>query len=411
MSKLRPSLVRAIFLMGACASFNWAHAIIRCEMNGKPVNQSNGAELAGLTGMLRCTEQSTGKLQREQEMKNGKFIGLERMYAREGYLLRERIVNERSNTQGIEKEFWPNGKLRSETNQDDGSILGVMRSYYESGQLERVRFMADSRLEQASLSFTKDGSLSKLSCHSASLMPEDRKPCGFEGKARTNTFSASRSNKIAGVHTHEQGKLLASTIYSEDGDLSQELALKDGARWHRFYYANLTKDGINLLREERLYEPHDDKKYRLSNEGGPLEWSKAWGNNGQLIEHIRYSKSNPVAIERWYLNGAIKEKIVLISVAEGNPHGGLGVRSLREQYDDAGRITSRGNFVGTGNNRYQPVGLHQAFFSNGKIAIEETYSPVNDRNRSLLIARKEWDDSGKLTADDKILEDGSRNRR
>jgi antitoxin component YwqK of YwqJK toxin-antitoxin module len=409
MSLLYRNLVKAIFLIAACASFNWAHAIIRCEMNGKSVNQSNGAELAGLTGMLRCTEQDTGKLQREQEMKNGKFIGLERMYAREGYLVRERTVNERGNTQGIEKEFWPNGKLRRESTHDNGSTVGAARSYHDNGQPERISFVADSRV-QASLSYNKDGALTELSCHSASVVPEDRKPCGFEGKVRTTTAAAG-SNKPRGIHTYEQGKLLASTTYREDGNVWAELAMKDGARWHRIYDARGAKDGKSVLREERLYEPSDDKKYRLNIEGGPLQWSKQWGANEQLIEHIRYSKSNPVAIERWYLNGAIKEKIASISIAEGNPHGGLGVRSLRELYDDAGRITSRENFVGTGNNRAQPVGLQQTFHPNGKVAIEETYSPLDDRNRSRLIARKEWDESGKLTADDDILEDGSRKRR
>ncbi len=407
------SLVKAMFLIAACASFNWAHAIIRCEMNGKPVNQSNGAELAGLTGMLRCTEQDTGKLQREQEMKNGKFIGLERMYAREGYLVRERSVNERGNTQGMDKDFWPNGKLRRESTQDNSTTIGAARSYYDNGQLERVSFVADSRV-QASLSYNKDGALTELSCHSASVVPEDRKPCGFDGKVRTATVAvavSAGSNKPRGLHTYEQGKLLASTTYREDGNVWAELAMKDGARWHRIYDTSGTKDGKNVLREERLYEPGDDTKYRLNNEGGPLQWSKLWGANEQLIEHIRYSKSNPVAIERWYLNGAIKEKIVAISVAEGNPFGGLGVRSLREQYDDTGRIVSRENFVGTGNNRAQPVGLQQAFYPNGKIAVEETYSALDDRNRSRLIARKEWDESGKLTADDEILEDGSRKRR
>jgi antitoxin component YwqK of YwqJK toxin-antitoxin module len=403
------NLVRAIFLIASYASFNWANAIIRCEMNGKPVNQSNGAELIGLTGMLHCTEQDTGKLQREQEMKNGKFIGLERMYAREGYLVRERTVNERGNTQGIEKEFWLSGKLRRESTHDNGTAVGAARSYHDNGQPERVSFVADSRV-QASLSYNKDGVLTELSCHSTSVVPEDRKPCGFDGKVRTTTASAG-SNEPRSVHTYEQGKLLASTTYREDGNVWAELAMKDGARWHRIYDARGTKDGKNVLREERLYEPSDDKKYRLGNEGGPLQWSKQWGANEQLIEHIRYSKSNPVAIERWYLNGAIKEKIVAISVAEGNPHGGLGVRSLREQYDDTGRITSRENFVGTGDNRAQPVGLQQAFYPNGKIAVEETYSPLDDRNRSRLVARKEWDESGKLMADDEILEDGSRKRR
>ena len=60
-------LVYAAFLIATLSISTGAEAIIRCEMNGKPVNTNNGAETAGLTGLLRCREEDTGRLQREQE--------------------------------------------------------------------------------------------------------------------------------------------------------------------------------------------------------------------------------------------------------------------------------------------------------------------------------------------------------
>ena len=53
-----------------------AEAIIRCELNGKPINISNGAETAGPSGLMRCREEDTGHLQREQELRDVKFVGL-----------------------------------------------------------------------------------------------------------------------------------------------------------------------------------------------------------------------------------------------------------------------------------------------------------------------------------------------
>jgi hypothetical protein len=55
-------------------------AIVRCELGGKGVNPNNGNETAGLTGILRCKDEDSGKLQREQELRNGKNIGLEAVF-------------------------------------------------------------------------------------------------------------------------------------------------------------------------------------------------------------------------------------------------------------------------------------------------------------------------------------------
>jgi antitoxin component YwqK of YwqJK toxin-antitoxin module len=397
----------ATFFIAACAIACSASAIIRCEVNGQSVNPDNGNTTAGLSGMMRCKEESTGQLQREQELRNGKYLGLQRFYDRDGKLARERTVNEQGNTQGIAKEFWPNGQLKQESAHVNGSSQGPARSYFENSKLQSAHFVGE-RSTQASVSFDAEGRLEELSCHTSSLLPEDRKPCGFDGKVQTNTY---RSGKRRAVHTFEQGTLLASTTYRDDGLVDTDYAMQNGARWHRTYDSKGVQNGKNVLRAEKLFEPTDDKKYRLTQNGGPLQWSKQWGANEQLIEHIRYSKGNPAAVERWYLNGAIKEKIVTVAVADGNPFGALGVRNLHESYDDNGRITSRENYLGTGNYRAQRVGLQQYFHTNGKLASEDIYSLVDERSRSRLVARKEWDDTGKLLADDEILEDGSHKRR
>jgi antitoxin component YwqK of YwqJK toxin-antitoxin module len=390
--------------LALCLASTCVQAIVRCELNGKPVNQSNGAELAGLTGMLRCTEQDTGKLQREQEMRNGKFIGIDRFFDREGRLARERTVNERGNNNGVVKEFWPSGQVRRESNEANGSTQGAMRSYYENGQLERVSFTADNRV-QASLSFTKEGGLTDISCHSASTLPEDRKPCGFEGKVRTSTVNSGRaSSQPSAVHTYEQGKLLAITTYREDGKIWAELAMQNGARWHRVFDARGAKDGKSVLREERLYEVSDEGRYRVGDNSGRLQWSKLWGSNEQLTEHMRFKNGQPVLTERWYLNGSLKEK----TTTSGE---GTQVRALRENYDDQGRISSRENLISQNSYSLQPTGVQQSFYNNGKLAFEDTYSSPDERGRTKLVARKQWDESGKLTDDDELLEDGSRKKR
>ena len=57
------------------------------------------------------------------------------------------------------------------------------------------------------------------------------------------------------------------------------------------------------------------------------------------------------------------------------------------------------------------MGAQQAFHENGRLAVEEQYSDPDARGRTRPTARKQWDETGKLVADDTILEDGSRQRK
>lgn len=83
--------------------------------------------------MLRCKDEDTGKLQREQELRDGKYIGLYRTFDRDGKLASERSGNDCGNTQGVEKQFWPNGQVKSESTSDNGQTQGLSRRFFETG--------------------------------------------------------------------------------------------------------------------------------------------------------------------------------------------------------------------------------------------------------------------------------------
>ena len=401
----------------ACALLQPAltFAVQRCELNGKSVSPYNGSTTAGLSGIMRCKE-DTGLMAREQELRGGVFMGLERFYDAKGKLQRERTVNERGNTEGVDKEFWPNGQLRSESNQINGKARGAARAFYESGKIERASFTLDGQV-LSTLSWDKDGRLTTLECSQASVFAEDSKPCGFEGKVQTTRFF---NGKRIELRTMEQGKILAATTFVNSTAsasslavelVRSELAFQNGQRWHRTYNTDLAVSSKNVLRQERLYEPGRNtqgNELPLNSTSGRMQWSKAWGANEQLIEHVRYANGRPVDTERWYLNGAMKEKISVTHDSGGN-------QSVRELYDDAGRLTARQRSLAVGvrfgPDQEQLVGVQQSFHSNGKPAQEDTYSALDERGRTRLIARKQWDESGAVLADDDILEDGSRKRR
>lgn len=398
---------KPLFCLTLCAIFatlsGQAVSLIRCEMNGKSVNPNNGSETAKLTGILRCKDEDSGKLQREQELRDGKYLGVERFFDREGRLERERSVNERGNSQGVEKSYWPNGKLKSEGTSDNGTTQGLVRYYFDSGKPSRLAFYRERRA-LLDIGFNLDGSYSELRCPDASTIAEDRKPCGFDGKAET-TLQNSKGNRAA-RHIWEQGKLLSLTLYRTDGAIESTMAFEQGRRVRRVYgegrVTAANPGGANVLREERIYEPPPLNELALNASAGRLQTSRLWGSNGQLIEQQSYVEGKVTQAELWYLNGAKKEK----TTATGS---GASLRTLRESFSDDGKLVSRKTLGATG----APIGLQQYFFSNGKLQREEQFGEPDSAGvgRSRILSRKEWDEAGKLVADDEVLEDGSRRRK
>jgi len=360
-------------------------------MNGRPVNPSNGAETAGLTGLLRCRDEDTGKLQREQELQNGKYLGLERHYDREGRLVRERRVNERGNSQGRVAEFWPSGQMRREEFAENGSTQGPVHRFSEQGRLERLAFHGEGR-ELFVTEYNAAGQPTRLMCPAASVLPEDRRLCGFGGAADTLLYTPSGGK--AAQRRYEEGRLLASTEWDEDGVVAAQMLFDGQRRVHRRYSA---EGGKAVLREERIYEANGRT---LPDRRGALAQARRWGASGQLTEQQTYAAGREVLLERWYLNGALRER----SAVQGD---GAQARIRRELHGDDGQLTQRELLTP----EQRPTGVQQFFHANGRLAREDTYSAPDARGRTRLTARKEWDESGQLQADDTILEDGSRQRK
>ena len=382
--------IATIFIASSACSMS-ASAIIRCEIDGRPINTSNGAELAGKSGLVRCREEDTGHLQREQELRDGRFMGLERMFDRQGRLLRERTVNERGNSQGRVAEFWPNGQVRREETADNGRTQGAVRRFDATGRLERVSFRGEGQ-ELFYVEYNSKGQPMRLLCPRASVLPEDRKLCGFDGAADTVLFaeSGARSAQLR----YDQGRLLSATEWSSDGVVAAQQSVVDGRRVHQSFY---TEGGKSVLREERVFAP-DERTLRDTR--GQLLSARRFGASGQLIEQRSFGTDGREAqVERWYLNGSVRER----SIWSGN---GKDARLVREMYRDDGKLARREQFDAD----QRPVGTQQAFHDNGRLAVEEQYADPDARGRSRITARKQWDDAGKLLADDIILEDGSRKR-
>lgn len=384
----------------ACALPAPVQASVSCEINGKNVNTSNGTVMAQFSGLMRCKYDSSGKPQRDEEIRNGKNIGLQRLYDYNGQVERERNVNERGNAHGRSRFFWPGGQVKREELFNDGTLEGVVREFDKNGQPSRVAYAYQGQ-DEADLEYNPNGSLRAMRCAARSLLPEDKTPCGFgPGPVQTNLYN-DKNQRIA-TRSYHQGKLLASTSYRPDGGVERELAFLEGRRLHRNYALH---DGKNVLREERLFEADNAP---LDTSRAPLVHSKTWGSNGVLTEHKRYTKGEESLIERWYLNGAKKERTAIERVADGSVRERDNAGRLQHAfYDDEGRLTQNE----TRTLRGYLTGVQTRYHANGKTYAETRYSAPNESGATRRVAYKEWDESGALVADEQILEDGSRVRK
>src|SRR5690349_8617438 len=174
------SLVLALALAFAAVR---AFAVESCELNGQHVNPANGNTTAAKSGLMRCRDGDGGAVVREQELRNGVFVGVVR-YFKDGQLEREHRVNERGNREGAAREYAVAGGkpvlVREETYRD-GRGVGLVRSWYPSGQLRRVGFRDDEGRELAFAEFTEQGKLYALRCASRPLLggdADDARWCG-----------------------------------------------------------------------------------------------------------------------------------------------------------------------------------------------------------------------------------------
>ena len=364
---------------------------LRCEVNGKSVNPANGNTTQGVTGIMVCRHED-GRIQREQELRDGKFIGLERMVGFDG-MVRERQVNANGNSEGRVTERDAKGVLRYEGAYSNGRSVGVHRRYDEAGKLRRITFY-EAEQERAAFDYNADGSLRELRCAKVSVVPEDRVPCGFGGQPQTVELRSERS--VIARETRQAGALIARTSLRADGTVQSELLVDGGKRVSREY-----ADDGKSLRRERVFEP-DDGPLRA---GGPLVREREWAGKDQLVRDARFDKGVLLTEELWYQNGQPKAR----RAVETQTLNGRRVSTVREEtFRDDGSLAARNV-----ERDRMPIGVQRYYDERGTLRREDNYSTpaAESRERARLLSRKTWDEGGRLTSDDEFFEDGSRKAR
>jgi antitoxin component YwqK of YwqJK toxin-antitoxin module len=390
--KLTAARFIAIFL--ALCAVQLVHAAQDCDIAGESVSPNNGATTAGKTGMMRCRDRDTKQLVREQELRDGKFMGLTRFY-KDGVLDREYSVNEKGNRDGRSREFTKTGQvLRDETYRNSAPV-GLVRTWYESGALKRVAFYSDEESargnEQAYAEFTSRKQLRDLRCGKKPLLNPDLNDaalCGFEGKASTVELF-SESGAVLSRTVFLAGERLKEVGFYENGKTSYEEETSGDKRVER----NFSREGVK--RKEVQWRIMKDKQRLRERE---LEFHE---NGSLVLERVwtisQVAQENQLQTEAtFFLNGQPRSK---------TSYSFEGKQTSRDEkrFHDNGQLASQGKYVTEGRYTRLAVGTHQDFNTKGKLIGESIYD-----GKGRITRERAWDEAGKLERDDEVFEDGSR---
>jgi antitoxin component YwqK of YwqJK toxin-antitoxin module len=373
-------------LLALCALPSLTHAIQVCDLDGQSVNPNNGHTTAGKSGLMRCREGEGGPVQREQELKNGVFMGVER-YFKDGVLQREFSVNERGNKDGRSREF-SGSQLVSEETYLNGSTVGLARRWYPNGQLRRLSFHGDRERELAVAEFTPDGKLRELRCaDQPRLAPDadDATWCGHRTGTGSVTLHAD-DGRPRGSLLHERGERRKAELLWANGKPREQSETTAGGGVERSF------NEAGVKRRERQWVVQGSQRLTT------LE--REYHDSGSLVRERQWKpgdRGSELALEqRWYLNGQLKEKQEYLSVD--------GQAARREtNYHDNGRVSSEGLWLVAGRYEHQASGVHKSYDDEGRLRLERHHDA-----RGRLTRERELDESGQVKRDDALFEDGSR---
>ncbi|RYF33031.1 MAG: hypothetical protein EOO26_09550 [Comamonadaceae bacterium] len=355
---MKARLFLCALLLGAAGA---SHAVQDCELNGQHVNTANGNTTAGKTGLIRCKDRDTGAMLREQQLQNGVFMGLVRMY-QDGKLFKEHNVNAKGNMEGPAREFAPSGKVVRESVYADSNEIGLIRVFYASGARRRIAFNGEGSRETASVEFTEAGQPSALRCGEKPVLApafDDAKACGFVGGPSQIELFDGQPESIGELNgTQSVGRRFSST----------------GVK--RFEVFSVVNDRRTVRQRE-------------------LEYSE----RGTLVREQRWSPEGmPTSDDSYYLNGQPRSKSVY-----GGADGPQRTVEVAEFYDN-GQRARQGRFkTGLRGGSTTPLGTHQSFDEKGRLAAETSY---DDKGRTTR--ERVFDENGQLQRDDEVFEDGSR---
>jgi antitoxin component YwqK of YwqJK toxin-antitoxin module len=376
---------RLVPILLAFATTATVAQVMDCEVGGQSVNPSNGSTTAGKTGLMRCIDRSTRELLREEELRDGRFVGIKRWHEK-GQLRREHSVNERGNRDGHFREWNAQGVLVREGFEANSQSVGLHRAWADDGRLKSASHWgeagADERRNEAwsRMDFNAQNQLTELRCGPQPRLDNEAALCGHQGKANTVDLFTERG-MLASRVTHERGQRLRTDTFWDDGK------------------PRSTDESIGTKRTTRQFARDGTKRKETVRDNNRTVLEQEFSERGTLVEEKRWAATGaPEREAQWYLNGQLqRERLHEPPAADGSrAHTDKG-------YRDDGRLAHEGRYASAARGRTLPVGVHKSYDDAGRLRIESHYDEQGRIKRE-----REWDESGRVVRDDEVFEDGSR---
>jgi antitoxin component YwqK of YwqJK toxin-antitoxin module len=176
------------------------------------------------------------------------------------------------------------GKLLCTMVVENGSTQGVVKELYPSGKLKRAELFGNSEAVGPKIELTESGRVVELECGSKSLVPEDKKPCGFEGSGVTQFVSADGRERNYRT-TYKAGKLMQIETTDDKGRKVVENATQTSGT---------------------VFFPNG-KPFRQWSENALTEWFE----DGTMELQERYDHGRLLARRRFFANGEMKYEATL----------------------------------------------------------------------------------------------------
>lgn len=391
-------------VLAALALTGPAHAIQVCDLDGQHVNPANGSTTAGKTGLMRCRDSDTKLVVLEQELRDGKFMGVVR-YFKNGQLEREHSVDERGNRTGLSREWNvdANGArvLVLEETVRDGRPVGLVRTWFASGPRRRLAAYGDDGREQAVVEFTPAGQLAELRCGPQPAFGtefDDATACGHAGGVSTVLLHGSKGQPQTRIVFERGERRKVESLWENGAVRDSRETTPTGSVERRF-----AADGTKLREVHWATQPaHTPDAGARPRSIKVLE--QEYHASGKLVREARWVPDERAGAllaseSRWYLNGQPKERVEYTSDADSK-------RTRREtRFHDNGQPSFEGRWsLGGRSDRSElALGTHRHFDEQGRVRLERVH---DDRGR--VGREREFDAAGTLLRDDELFEDGSR---
>ncbi len=356
-----------------------------CDIDGIRVNPDNGSTTQGKTGLMRCRDRDSGQPLRDQELRNGDYVGLVRYYDK-GVVQREYHVNQRGNRQGQAREFHPDGRLALEGTYRDGKAIGITRSWHKNGAVKRVVARSDDGRQEAKIEFNDNGQLKELKCVEQPLLgkdSDDGRYCGHGSRTPRMHELFSDKGMLRGRITLLDGRTVKhETLWDNGAPKEQFEVVQD-------YWVERSFSQNSVLRKETRWVAADQGRLKHQ--------EQEFHESGPLVRELRWEAGELATEITFFLNGQPK------SEQRYRKRDGRAICDVTEFHDN-GRPRTQGAFlVARGGRPDRPLGMHRNLDAEGRLRGEREYD-ANGR----LVRERELDENGRVLRDDAVFEDGSR---